>query len=165
MSYVQVYVLCLQYHIPNNVVCASLCFLFAISHSNYSRMCKFMFSVCNMTFIMCKFAMSHSKYSHMCKFMFSVCNITFQIMSYVQVYVFCLQYHIPNNVVCASLCFLFAISHSNYSRMCKFMFSVCNITFQDKSYVQVYVFCLQYHIPNNVVCASLCFLFAISHSK
>ena len=138
MLYVQVYVLCVQYHILT-IVCASFCFVFAISHS---------------------------KYSHMCKFIFSVCNITFQIMSYVQVYVFCLQYHIPtigvcanscflfvqyhipNNVVCASFCFLFAISHSKI-----------------QSYVQVYVFCLQYHIPNNVVYASLYYLFAISHSK
>ena len=117
MSYVPVYVFYLEYPIPNNDVCASLCFLFAISRSNYSRMCKFMFSVCNMTFQICAsfcfvFAISHSKYSHMCKSIFSVCNITFQIMSYVQVSVFCLQYHIPDNVVYASLCFLFTISHS-----------------------------------------------------
>ena len=117
MSYVPGYVFYLEYPIPNNVVCASLCFLFAISRSNYSRMCKFMFSVCNMTFQICAsfwfvFAISHSKYSHTCKSIFSVCNITFQIMSYVQVYVFCLQYHIPDNVVYASLYFLFATSHS-----------------------------------------------------
>ena len=144
MSYVQVYVFCLQYHIPNNVVCASLRFLFAISHSNNCRMCNFMFSVGNMTFQVCAsfcfvFAISHSKYSHMCKIIFSVCNITFQIMSYVQVYVFCLQYHIPNNVVCESLCSVFAISH------------LCS------------VFAISH--PNNVVYASLCFLFAISHHK
>ena len=150
MSYVQVYVFCLQYHIPNIVVCASLCFLFAISHSKYVACASLCFL----------FAISHSKYSHMCKFIFSVCNITFQIMSYVQVYVFCLQYHIPN-MSYVQICFLFAISHSKFA----YTHSVCNITFQISSYVQVYIFCLQYHIPNNVVCASLCFLFAISHSK
>ena len=132
---------------------ASLYFLFVLSHSNYSRMRKFMFSVCNLTFQICAgfcfmFAISHSKYRHMCNFIFSVCNITFQIMSYVQIHVFCLQYHIPR-----------------YSHMCRFMFSVCNITLQIMSYVQVYVFCLQYHIPTIVVCANSCFLFAISHSK
>ena len=173
MSYMQVYVFCLQYHIPNNVVCASLCFLCLQYHIPNNV-------VCAISVVCFLFAISHG--------VISVCNI---IPNNVQVYVF----------VCASLCFLFAISHSNYSRMCKFMFyvgnmtfssmckflfCVCNITFQIQSYVQVYIFCLQYmckfmfsvcnitfqlqaclqyHIPNIVICASLYFLFAISHSK
>ena len=149
----QVYIFCLQYHISNNVVCVSLCFLLPISHSNYRRMCKFMFSVCNITFQIMSYVQVSvfclqyhiPRYSHMCRFMFSVCNITFQIMSSMQVYLICLQYHIPNIVICASLCFLFAIWHSKY--------------------MQVSIFCLHYHIPNNVVYASLCFLLAISHSK